>query len=87
MYVFDYFRCLDGSCVSISLVCDLQSDCVDNSDESLCGKKKIKIYCKFRNFRVTFISRIFCFPLNREVLNSQTSVRHHENMSVLCIPP
>ena len=34
----------------------------------------IKIYCKFGNFRVTFISRIFHFRIISEVLNSQGSV-------------
>ena len=30
------------------------------------------MYCKFGNFRVTFISRIFYFRIIGEVLNSRT---------------
>ena len=32
-------------------------------------------YCKFGNFRVTFISRIFYFPIISETLNSRSSTR------------
>ena len=32
-------------------------------------------YCRFGNFRVTFISRIFDFRIIREVLNSRASIR------------
>ena len=35
------------------------------------GKKK---YCKFGNFRVTFISRIFYLRIISELLNSRVSV-------------
>ena len=31
-------------------------------------------YCRFGNFRVTFISRIFDFRIIREVLNSRASI-------------
>ena len=33
------------------------------------------MYCRFGNFRVTFISRIFDFRIIREVLNSRASIR------------
>ena len=32
-------------------------------------------YCRFGNFRVTFISRFFDFRIIREVLNSRASIR------------
>ena len=35
----------------------------------------IPYYCKFGNFRVTFISRIFYFPIISETLNSRSSTR------------
>ena len=35
---------------------------------------RIQIYCKFENFRVTFISRIFIIRFFFEVLNSRTIV-------------
>ena len=37
-YFRSSFRCTDGTCVSISVVCDHQSDCLDNTDETLCRK-------------------------------------------------
>ena len=33
------------------------------------------IYCRFGNFRATFISRFFDFLIIREVLNSRASIR------------
>ena len=33
----------------------------------------LRKYCKFGNFRVTFISRIFYFPIISETLNSRWS--------------
>ena len=33
------------------------------------------IYCKFENFRMIFISRIFDFQIISELLNSRTSTR------------
>lgn len=32
------FRCGDGGCISLSLLCDFVAHCVDSSDESSCGK-------------------------------------------------
>ena len=37
-------------------------------------KTKFCIYCGFRNFRVTFISRFFHFRIIREFLNSRASI-------------
>ena len=40
-------------------------------------------YCRFENFRVIFISRIFCFEIIREVLNSPASIRVGSHLSGL----
>lgn len=32
------FRCGDGGCISLSLLCDFVAHCVDGSDESSCSK-------------------------------------------------
>ena len=34
----DTFHCLDGSCISIALVCDFHWDCEGGDDERFCGK-------------------------------------------------
>ena len=38
------FKCSDGTCVSMSVFCDFKQDCLDNSDESDCGKKMFLLY-------------------------------------------
>ena len=38
-------------------------------------KDQIHGYCRFGNFRVTFISRIFDFRIIREFLNSRASIQ------------
>ena len=33
----DSFQCSDGSCISLSLLCNFQIDCKDGEDEITCG--------------------------------------------------
>ena len=35
----DFFTCNDGSCATLSALCNNLQDCTDNSDELICGKK------------------------------------------------
>ena len=41
----DEFQCENGPCVSKDLVCDGDSDCLDNSDESDCTCSAAKFAC------------------------------------------
>ena len=34
----DTFQCVDGSCISIALVCDFHWNCEGGEDETFCGK-------------------------------------------------
>ena len=33
----DIFPCADGSCISISLLCNFRRDCEGDDDEAFCG--------------------------------------------------
>ena len=34
----DQYTCRNGNCVNAGLFCDGVDDCLDNSDEDVCGK-------------------------------------------------
>ena len=45
--VCDIFRCTDGTCVLVSVVCDHQPDCIDSTDETACREYIIRLILTF----------------------------------------
>ena len=44
IFVFFCYRCGNGKCVSVSVLCDHHDDCSDSSDEDCCTLVNILIF-------------------------------------------